>query len=170
MLTANDAVDSRMRGGIEGAIRYLTKPFSPAVLREEVKAALEGDPEPAKRRKAQQSALEQLARIEKGSDAVAGAARPHITRLEHRQTAAAEPKELLEARGRLGSLTDKQHELIERLATAASVSDAASQLGVSRSNIYASLRRISRKLGVPSVPDLLELVREGALSGDAHER
>src|SRR5687768_4247054 len=67
MLTANDAVDARVRGGIEGAIRYLTKPFSPATLRDEVKDALAGEEEPAKRRRAQQAALEQLARIEKGT-------------------------------------------------------------------------------------------------------
>src|SRR5205085_10684686 len=72
MLTANDAIDARIRGGIEGAIRYLTKPFSPTVLRDEVKTALDGDPEPEKRRRAQQAALEQLARIEKGPDPVAG--------------------------------------------------------------------------------------------------
>ena len=32
---------------------------------------------------------------------------------------------------------------------------------MSRSNVYASLRRISRKLGTRSVPDLLDLVRAG---------
>lgn len=168
MLTANDAADARVRGGIEGAIRFMTKPFSPTTLRDEVHAALDGDPEPAKRRKAQQSALEQLARMEKGSDVPespsAPAIRPHITRLEHRPVAASESKDIVEARARLGSLTDKQRELLERLATAPSVSDASSELGVSRSNVYASLRRISRKLGVPSVPDLLRLVRDGTLA------
>ena len=66
MLTANDAADARLRGGIEGAIKYLTKPFSPTVLREEINGALAGDPEPLQRRRSQQAALEQLARIEKG--------------------------------------------------------------------------------------------------------
>src|SRR5881227_1050080 len=65
MLTANDAIDARIRGGIEGAIRYLTKPFSPTLLREEVRNALDGEMEPAKRLRAQQAALEQLARLEK---------------------------------------------------------------------------------------------------------
>jgi DNA-binding NarL/FixJ family response regulator len=75
-----------------------------------------------------------------------------------------EAKEVVIARERLADLTDKQRELLERLAAASSVSDAASELGVSRSNVYASLRRISRKLGVTPVPDLLRLVREGALN------
>ena len=170
MLTANDAADARMRGGIEGAIRFLTKPFAPAALREEVNEALRGDPEPIKRRKAQQGALEQLARIEKGSDGQErGVARPHLTRLEHRPTPVTEPQQLLAARRKLTSLTEKQRELLDKLADAASVSDAATDLGVSRSNIYASLRRISRKLGVPSVPELLGLVRDGTLAPGAND-
>lgn len=170
MLTANDAADARVRGGIEGAIRFLTKPFSPTALRDEIRAALEGDSEPTKRRRAQQAALEQLARIEKGTDGAEASAmsRPHLTRLEHRPTAAIEPKQVVAAREKLSSLTDKQRELLDRLASASSVSDAAIELGVSRSNVYASLRRISRKLGVPSVPELLSLVRDGTLApGDA---
>lgn len=165
MLTANDAADTRMRGGIEGAIRFLTKPFSPTALRDEINQALEGDPEPAKRRKAQQLALEQLARLEKGNDGPESrAARPRITRLEHRPVPATEPKQVVAARERLGSLTEKQRELLDMLAASSSVSDGASGLGVSRSNVYASLRRISRKLGVPSVPELLVLVRDGTLA------
>jgi DNA-binding response OmpR family regulator len=164
MLTANDAADARVRGGIEGAIRFMTKPFSPGTLRDEVRAALEGDPEPTKRRRAQQAALEQLARIEKGTDVHDMSVRPHLTRLEHRPVPATEPKQVLAAREKLSTLTDKQRELLERLAAATSVSDAATELGVSRSNVYASLRRISRKLGVPSVPELLGLVRDRTLA------
>lgn len=170
MLTAYDTPDSRVRGGIEGALRYLTKPFSPTALRDEIREALEGDPEPVKRRKAQQAALEQLARMEKGADPAGGSpfvSRPHITRLEHRPSPTPEPKQLTDARGKLQELTEKQRDLLERLATASSVSDAATELGVSRSNVYASLRRISRKLGVASVPDLLVLVRDGSLLGEA---
>lgn len=170
MLTAYDSADSRLRGGIEGAIRYITKPFSPTSLRDEIRDALDGDPEPMKRRKVQQAALEQLARIEKGSDPLVRSpfTRPRLTRLEHRPTPTLtpEPKALVDARDKLSELTDKQRDLLERLATAASVSDAATGLGVSRSNVYASLRRISRKLGIASVPELLLLVRDGTLLGE----
>lgn len=168
MLTAYDTADNRVRGGIEGAIRYLTKPFSPTTLRDEIHDALEGDPEPVKRRKAQQAALEQLARMEKGSDPMgqSGMANPRLTRLEHRPAPTPEPKQLVDARDKLAELTDKQRDLLERLASAPSVSDAATDLGVSRSNVYASLRRISRKLGIASVPDLLVLVRDGSLLGE----
>jgi DNA-binding CsgD family transcriptional regulator len=46
------------------------------------------------------------------------------------------------------------------------VRDAAAGLAVSRSNGYASLRRIARKLGVRSVPELVTLARAGELSPD----
>ena len=59
----------------------------------------------------------------------------------------------------------EQRELLDVLHTTASVSQAASDLQVSRSNVYASLRRISRKLGTRSVRELLALVREGDLLG-----
>lgn len=164
MLTANDAADARVRGGIEGAIRFLTKPFSPSSLRDEINEALAGDPEPAKRRRSQQAALEQLARLERGGEMTEpSAARPRLTRLERRPVPTAEPNQVVVARERLGSLTEKQRELLESLAASAAVSDAAAGLGVSRSNVYASLRRISRKLGVPSVPELLRLIRDGTL-------
>src|SRR5437868_292636 len=90
MLTARAADEDRIRGGIEGAIRYLTKPFSPRDLCSEVAAALEGEPEPVKRRKVQKESLTQLARLEKRSSTGTrrrtdeiGAASPHVTRLEH---------------------------------------------------------------------------------------
>ena len=164
MLTASDTPDNRIRGGIEGAIRYLTKPISPEELRSEVQAAVEGDPEPVKRRKVQQRSLEQLARMERGGlPPESPAARPRLTRLERTPVPAAEPSEIRVARERLPELTVKQRELLETLRDAPSVSSAAGVLGVSRSNIYASLRRINRKLGTGSVPELLMLVRDGTI-------
>jgi DNA-binding response OmpR family regulator len=163
MLTAYDSADNRVRGGIEGAIRYLSKPFSPAQLRQEIHDALEGAPEPEKRRQAQRAALEQLARMEKGAPVADRGARPHLTRYERRPVPVAEPRQLVAAREKVADLTEKQRSLLEHLAAAPSVSDAANELGVSRSNVYASLRRISRKLGVSSVPELLALVRDGGL-------
>ncbi len=165
MLTAYDTPENRIRGGIEGAIRYLTKPFSPDELRAEVANALEGEPEPVRRRRAQHEALTRLARSERGDDGAVQArgSSPHLTRLERAHQPAPEPAHVLAAREALGTLTDKQRELLERLARTRSVSDVAAELGVSRSNVYASLRRISRKLGIASVPELLDLVRRGGL-------
>ena len=172
MLTARAADEDRIRGGIEGAIRYLTKPFSPRDLCSEVAAALEGEPEPVKRRKVQKDSLTQLAKLEKKSspgtrrrsgDDGATAAGPHVTRLEHVPTAESDTYQIRSVRERLDQLSPKQLELLHALEGSDTVSQAASDLGVSRSNVYASLRRISRKLGVRSVPELLAIVRTGDL-------
>src|SRR5688500_2297016 len=161
MLTARADDLDKIRGSIEGAIRYLTKPFSPSELRDEVREALQGD-EPEKRRKAQTDALEQLARLESGqSEPAAGtirAARPHLTRLERTH----EPEPVRTAPGinpeKLTTLSEKQRELLQMVSDTPTVSEAAERLAVSRSNVYASLRRIARKLDVRSVPELVTLV------------
>lgn len=165
MLTARADDLDRIRGGIEGAIRYLTKPFSPAELRAEVAAALAGDPEPVKRRKAQNDALEELARIESGAvDVMARAPRPHLTRLGRvPEPEVARPAATGVSPDRLRSLSDKQRELLRMVATTPTVREAAERLAVSRSNVYASLRRIARKLEVRSVPELVTLARSGGL-------
>jgi DNA-binding response OmpR family regulator len=168
MLTARTDDMDRIRGGIEGAIRYITKPFSLSDLRQEVKLALEGEPEPVKRRRAQTTALEQLARLEKGEAAAATpgtpAPRPHLTKLEGAPEAKPPPTRVTRLQpGQLNVLSDKQYELLEAVATTATVRAAAEQLQVSRSNVYASLRRIARKLGVKTVPELVTIARQGGL-------
>jgi DNA-binding response OmpR family regulator len=168
MLTARADDLDRIRGSIEGAIRYLTKPFSPSELRDEVRLALEGD-EPQKRRKVQTDALEQLARLESGQSEPVGVrpARPHLTRLERTH----EPDPVRVAAGiaaeKMTTLSDKQRELLRMVAGTPTVSEAAERLAVSRSNVYASLRRIARKLVVRSVPELVTLVRAGGLPDEA---
>jgi len=71
--------------------------------------------------------------------------------------------QLRSVRERLDQLSPKQRDLLRALEGSDTVSQAATDLGVSRSNVYASLRRISRKLGVRSVPELLAIVRTGEL-------
>ncbi len=164
MLTARTDDLDQVRGAIEGAIRYMTKPFSVLELRDEVARALEGDPEPVKRRVAQQQALERLARIEKGSSGPSEAGpRPHLTRLEtagSREPAApARPRAPMNG---LAKLSTKQLELIRTVGDTPTVREAAERLRVSRSNVYASLRRIARKLGVRSVPELVTMARQGS--------
>lgn len=162
MLTAHDTTENRMRGGIEGAIRYMSKPFSPDALRREVQDALDGDPEPVKRRAAQMATLEELARAEKGQAAAAEGRGVQLSGLEHPRRDD-EPALIRDARDRLGDLTEKQRDLLDVLAKVPSVTDAANEMGVSRSNVYASLRRVGRKLGTSSVPELLALIRTGGL-------
>jgi DNA-binding response OmpR family regulator len=169
MVTARTDDLDRIKGAIEGAIQYVSKPFAVGELRSQVRSALESEePELVTRRRAQQAALEQLARLEvgdRGDGAGETAARPHLTRLEAspvlpRARAAAVPATAL------ASLSEKQVLLIAAVASAATVRDAAVNLDVSRSNVYASLRRIARKLGVRSVAELVTLARAGDLTPD----
>ena len=167
MLTALDTDQDHARGGIEGAVRYLTKPISPADLLASLDDVLGGPPEPEQRKAAQQSGLASLARIER--NAAGGAApsgpRPRLSRLEHPRTvsvaAAASPDPVAPIDG---ELTVKQRDLLEALLAAPSVSAAAAGLGMSRSNVYTSLRRIGRKLGIADVSELLHLLRNGSLA------
>jgi len=169
MLTARTDDMDRIRGGIEGAIRYITKPFSLTDLRDEVRHALEGEPEPVKRRQAQTNALEQLARLEKGDSAAASptaasSPRPRLTKLEGAPEAKAPaPRPVRLQAEQLAGLSEKQYELLAAVAATPTVRAAAEQLGVSRSNVYASLRRIARKLSVKTVPELVTVVRQGGL-------
>jgi len=168
MLTALGSDYDQVRGGIEGAVQYLPKPVTSDALVGAVQAALEGDPEPVQRKAAQTQALERLARIESGGGGGGAAAprapRPRLGGLEHLR--APVPEAPAPTRGQPApehELTDKQRVVLQTLRETASVSDAATLLDMSRSNIYASLRRVGRKLDIAEVSDLLRLLRSGEL-------
>lgn len=161
MMTALGTADDRIRGGIEGAVRYLVKPVSPEELCRVVREVMEGGPERQQRLAAQTDALAELSQRETGRTNDPRTPRPKLSRLENRRSreeAAAPPTSSPPV-----GLTDKQQELLRALADTPSVSDAAARLGVSRSNVYASLRRIARRLEIDSVPDLLRQLRAGAI-------
>jgi DNA-binding response OmpR family regulator len=167
MLTALGAPIDQVKGGIEGAVRYLTKPIDLDGLRDAVLDALQG-PEQPKRRKAQQQALEMLARIESNAPPAEAstAPRPRLSGLELERQPVRAPAPMVQlAEERVATLTDKQRVMLETVARAPTVIEAAEELEMSRSNVYASLRRISRKLGTSSVSDLLEIVRRSGLPG-----
>jgi CheY-like chemotaxis protein/DNA-binding CsgD family transcriptional regulator len=166
LLTALGGPLDRVKGGIEGAVRYLTKPIDLDDLRTAVSDALEM-PEGPQRRKAQQQALEMLARIERNVSPTDAddAPRPRLSGLERGPEPArvSQPTAGQQAAANLGQLTGKQRELLEAVWRAPTVMEAAASLHMSRSNVYSSLRRISRKLGTHSVRELLHLVRHGDL-------
>jgi DNA-binding response OmpR family regulator len=165
MMTALGADDDRLRGGIEGAVRYLVKPVTPDELRDAVTSVLAGGPEREQRLRVQTGALAELARKEKGASVADEGPRPRLSRLEHARVRDDAPVD--DGVRRVGAeLTDKQVNLLRSLLAAPSVSAAATELGVSRSNVYASLRRIARKLGHDDVPDLLHRLRSGRLVVD----
>src|SRR5262245_66507686 len=65
LLTVLSGPVDRARGAIEGAVQHLEKPIASEDLRRSVRAALSGEPEPQQRRRAQQRALEDIARMER---------------------------------------------------------------------------------------------------------
>ena len=167
MLTALDTDHDQARGGIEGAVRYLTKPLAPDDLVRAVEEVLEGPPEPEQRKSAQQKGLASIARIERNAQGGEAPTGPQLrlSRLEHARSATPAPEvvPVSETPAVQADLTGKQRELLAALLAAPSVSAAAAELGMSRSNVYASLRRIGRKLGIADVSDLLRLLRDGSL-------
>lgn len=166
MLTALGSDQDQVRGGIEGAIRYLPKPVTPDALVAAVEDAISGEPEPVQRKAVQQQSLERLARMESGhtSAAATAAPRPRLGRLEHVRPQSAAPESPTGATGVDVVLTDKQRELLRSILASPSVSEAATQMGMSRSNIYASLRRVGRKLDIADVSELLRRLRAGELA------
>ena len=166
IVAASDEETDRLRGGIEGALRFLLKPIATDELACAVQQVLDGGPEPAQRKAVQQRALARIAEIEGGRGKAAAVPLVRLTRLERQRSPL--PIDRLPPVGTApaleGDLTEKQRQMLRALIAAPSVSDAAVSLGMSRSNIYASLRRIGRKLDVPDVSALLRLLRSGALA------
>lgn len=165
MLTALGTDQDQVRGGIEGAIRYLPKPVTPDALTDAVEDVMAGDPEPVRRKAVQQQSLSRLARIESGGLSVmaADAPRPRLGGLERPRAVPNLASEAPVPSGPPPVLTGKQRDLLRALQAAPSVSDAAESMGMSRSNIYASLRRVGRKLEVDDVSELLRRLRAGEL-------
>ena len=164
MVTAWTSSEDRLRGGIEGAVHYVGKPFDPR----DVVSVIDGllapgaPPEPVLRRQVQQSTLERLARIEGGGgDGDPGhAPRVHLTRLDR---PAEPPREEGLTAGTLpdlmAQLSRRQREVVDQILAGARVSDVAASLGVSRSNVYAVLRRVARHAGVADGRALLHRLR-----------
>ena len=174
LLTAKTGELDRIRGGIEGALRYLTKPFNVGVLLEAVNDAIAAD-EAEARLAAQTSALQHLARLEKGeapepggSSAPEGAGRRvRFSRLERRPDGPLPAPTAARSASAgvaldLSRLSVKQLEVLDAVGRHPTVRVASASLGVSRSNVYASLRRITAKLHVASVHELVTFARERA--------
>lgn len=167
LVTAMVEDEQRMRGGIEGALRYITKPFDPSELIQALESVLGpgAGSEPEQRRRVQAAALEALARAEGGERESTAGPRVRITRLEQVPPVPSPVPRLREAKARVADLTPRQRELLEMLAAGTPVTAVAQQLGMSRSNVYAGLRRISRRLGLKGTNELLAVVRQGELLG-----
>lgn len=146
MLTALAEEQNIIQGHLQGAVRYLTKPFEVKRLLEVVETTLHPDEEELERRKRTvRTLLERLAELESGRPA---GAEVHLSKLENppRPPRGSAPTDA--ERSRITELTDKQRYLAEQLAAGRSARELAEELDVSRSNVYATRKRIARKLGV----------------------
>jgi CheY-like chemotaxis protein len=165
MLTARAEDLDVIKGGIEGAVCYLTKPFSIEELRRVVADAVTGRPEPEQRRAAQQAALVHLARLERGATpSVSSPAKPKMSRLEPVSNARASreaPPQRQEWPSWFGaeSLTQRDQEILAVVLRSDSLTDARAHLQVSRSYLYSRLRRVASRLGFESGPALLRALR-----------
>lgn len=166
MITGRSAPEDRFRGGVEGALVYVTKPFDPERVVEAVEQLL-SDPRPERELRgiAQREALSSMAHYERtGSESRDGSIladrEVRLTRLEHADSVV---EDHAVNRISLEGLTDRQRAVVDALATGLSVSAVAENMHVSRSNVYATLQRIARGIGVPSSEALLALLRSGAL-------
>jgi DNA-binding response OmpR family regulator len=165
MLTARSDELDLVRGGIEGAVRYLTKPFSISDLRSAIDESLSAGPEPEQRRAAQHAALVQLARLQKGEPAPARPpAQPRLSRLEpvgglRSARQGRRQQGLLPAWLKGERLTGREREVLEAVVGSPTLTEARLRLEISRSYLYASLRRMAGKLGFESGRALVQALR-----------
>lgn len=165
MLTAWTSDEDRVRGGIEGALRYLGKPFDPADVVKTLEELLGSDApaEPEERRRVQRSSLERLARLERGEPGEGEEGpRVHLTRLDRPAPPEEEPDEELNAAtlpAFLDALSPRQRDVVRLVLDGKPVTEVASALDVSRSNVYAVLRRVARKTDMPDGRTLIHRLR-----------
>lgn len=147
MLTALSEERDVIQGHLEGAVHYISKPFEMRELLDTVRSALRpvDDAERARRRERVRSLLRRLAELDAGRTAEPGVQLSRLEPLPRRQR---DPGPDEADRERLDDLTPKQRQLAEELARGRSAREIAEELDVSRSNVYATRKRIARKLEV----------------------
>jgi len=176
MLTARADDLDVIRGGIEGAVGYLVKPFAISQLRAAVAEAVAGRPAPEQRRAAQQAALVQLAQLERGAQpAGQPAAKPRMSRLE--PVTGSLPAREAPASSRdwpswlnVEVLTRRDQEILTSVLGSQNLSEARAKLRVSRSYLYASLRRMASRLDFDNGPALVQALRAADAARDRRPR
>lgn len=169
IVSALGAAEARIRGGIEGALRYVTKPFTRRALLDAVEAVIDGHgpPESDARRAVRAASLAELARLEAGTSFDRGPTRAVVrpARLERAPAPRISAREVGALRGRLERLEPAQLDSLRVLRDCDSPTDAAEYLGLSRTSYYAMLRRVVGTLGLDGTPALQAALRAGLLDG-----
>lgn len=160
MLTALSEERDLIRGHLQGAVRYVTKPFEMRTLVDTVREALRPPDEAAlqDRRQRTRELLQRLAELDSGR--TGEGPRVHFAGLEHhRPSTDADQPVVGPADPRLlDELTEQQRHVAQQLAEGVGARQIATELGVSRSNVYAVRKRIARRLGVDP-DDVAEVTR-----------
>lgn len=145
-----------LRAAVDGALVCVGRSEGAGAVAAALGRVLEPSAPPLEeqRRRARIGALEAFAAADSPS---APEGRVHLTRLEQGPVRAAPPAPS-DGSARLDECTPKQRELLETIVAAGGVTRAALELGVSRSTIYAALRRIAHRVQLRDAGDLLRLV------------
>lgn len=157
MLTALSEERDLIRGHLTGAVQYVTKPFEMRALLSAVEESLREPTEDERRRRRDKvrGLLQRLAELDSGREA--SGPQVSLSALEHAPTTptTSAPGITDDERARLDELTERQRWLAEQFALGRGARELAEELDVSRSNVYATRKRIARKLGVApdDVPD-----------------
>ena len=148
MLTALSEERDLIRGHLQGAVEYLTKPFEMRRLLETVESVLR-EPTPEERderRRRTRMMLTRLAELDSGREAEDSV---RLTGLERTPTP---PQPVTveatpDQKAGLATMTPKQRWLAAALGAGWGARQIADHLDVSRSNVYATRRRVARRLG-----------------------
>lgn len=167
MLTALAEERDLIRGHLQGAVRYITKPFEMRGLLDTVAEALlpPTDDQLAQRRVRTRQLLQRLAELDSGRSADGPTVR--LSQLEQLHRDSDEPADAPPRPdpALLDELTESQRHVMQQLAAGVSARAIANDLDVSRSNVYAIRKRIARKLGV--APDDVPGVARDLLGSEA---
>ncbi len=144
MLTALAGERDVIRGHLEGAVSYVTKPFDIKALLGCVEDALQplDDEQRQERSRRIRGLLTRLAELETGR---LGNDNVRFSRLEQPPRRQAQP---VVDTSVLARLSQRQREIAGLLAAGWDVRRIAEHLGTSRSNVYAGRKRIAHHLGV----------------------
>ena len=160
MLTALSEERDLIRGHLQGAVRYVTKPFEMRALVDTVRDALRppDEVELGDRRRRTRELLQRLAELDSGR--TRGGPRVNFAGLErHRPSSDTDQAVVGPDDPRLlDDLTEQQRHVAEQLAEGVGARRIATELGVSRSNVYAVRKRIARRLGIDP-DDVAEVTR-----------
>ncbi|MEX2503780.1 MAG: response regulator [Egicoccus sp.] len=145
MLTALSDEQDVIRAHLSGAVHFLTKPFDLDALLESIRDALQprSEEQVLDRQRQLRGFVQRLAELDAGREAAPGP-RVSLSRLE----SPPRPANHDQGQALVATLTARQRQIAQLFAAGVHARTIAEQLGTSRSNVYATRKRIAVHLGV----------------------